>query len=430
MSEERGPAARAGEEDRAEQDLGREAVVVVAGLVRALSFYDINNVAVQRLIDQLLALHQRTGGGELRIQLLTDEFFVNGRLLRADEMLYERASVLSAVLSKLGVGDLTFGDGLDRAHVEALCQRVAAAVRSKSAKLDMEPAGAISLGPSRGSGIAAYRFEPDRLAVSVYAGLLDLVERLYAEHEAGNAPSLLPVKRSLQLLSDGMGTSPALYLLLAAVHDPAIPLNHARGRVAAATYAVGFARALGLGRDMIMTLALSAILGGLAEKGDADGAVEPLFRYAGLGDSAMPLALTLYDARALRQGRPAGVPGQLVALTHAYVARTAAARPATAPARFVRALAAGEFKGVDLRLCQVFAAWLGPCPIGSLVRLADGAVAVVVGQGDGPSRAARPTVYRIGPAGPELQIDLNKAGAPAIVGAPSYEEAGINLTAW
>ncbi len=415
-------------EPRAEQEIARETVTAVAGVVRALGLYDVNNTAVQRLIDQLLSAWQRNGGGELRVQLLTDEYFVNDRLLRLDAQLYDRCTSLSAALGKLGVGEITLGPGLERSHVEALCSRLAAAVRGQG-KLSLDAVGPIALGIAIGSGIAAYRFEPERLAVSAIAGLVSITERLYLEHGAGRVPSLLPIKRSLQMIAEGMDQDPGYYLLLSAIFDPSSASSTMRARVAAAVHAIGFALGAGLGREVMMTSGLAAIVGGLADKGDPDAAVRPLFRFPGLGDSALPLAVALHDARALRLGRAVGLAGQLVALAHAYVERTSAARPGLAPARFVDALAAGELRVVEPRLARAFAAWLGPWPMGSLCRLKDGRLGLVIGL---PEKSRdRPILQLLGKGGEPLErVDLAQNRTLEIVETPTYKEAEVNPTRW
>lgn len=406
--------------------VARETVTALAGIVRALALYDVNNATVRRLVEQLLTAVSDSGPEGVRIQLLTEEFFVNGRLLRVDPQLYERCTALSATLCKLGVGEIFLGSGLQQADVDALCIRLSPAVRGRVAEVSFDSIGAIELGRVSAGGVAANRFEPDRLAVAAYAVLLDLTDRLYADAAAGRTPTLLPLKRAIQAVADGMEQYPAYYLLLAAIHDPAVPLARTRWRVATAVHAMGFAIAGVLGRDVVMTVALGALLGGLTESADPDAAAESLFQFTGLGEGAMPLALTLYDACTVRRGRPGGVLGQIVALAYAYVERTAGVAPGFAPARFVQAVAAGGIKVIDPDLAHAFTRWLGPHPVGSLVALPGGVVAVVLGWGE----AGRLEVLRLGPGGEPGERGLLSSGASEVTGTPTYAEAGVDLTRW
>lgn len=412
-------------EDAIVQEHGREFVTLLAGLVRGLGFYDRNNTAIVRLLDGLIALKDKVGGEELRLQLLTDEFFVNGRLLRVDAQLWERASALAQALGRLGVGEVGIQPGLTREGLDSFAESLSTAVRGKAGEHTVPPVAGLHLAKPSGASIAAFRFQPDRLALATFGGLAELAEKLYREHAAGHAPSLLPLKRALQLVIDGMSSHGGHYLVLASARDPKVPRSHVRVRVDAAIYAVGCGIALGLSKAELMTLGLGGILAGLDESPDPDAAVEPLFRYPGLGDSALPLALAIHDARALRQGRSAGLPGQILALAHAYEERIAGARP-IAPARFLKTLAAGEIKVVDPRLAQAFAEWLGPYPLGSLVKLKSGAVGVVTRHGEGANGKTRPTIVLLTPA-PGDSVDLAARSSIEIADTPTLEEAGLSL---
>ena len=65
---------------------------------------------------------------------------------------------------------------------------------------------------------AAFRFEPDRLAIWMYASLLDVVEGLYADSE--QLTSLRPVRRILQMVIDGTRAHGGIYQMLSVVREP------------------------------------------------------------------------------------------------------------------------------------------------------------------------------------------------------------------
>lgn len=412
-------------EDVVEQDLGREFVILLAGLVRGLAFYDRNNTAIVRVLDGLIALRLKAGSGDLKVQLLTDEFFVNGRLLKTDAQLWERCAVLAAALNKISIGEVAIRTGLQREHLDAFAESISHAIRGRAGEFAVVSVGGVEVGKPLGRSIAAFRFEADRLAVATFCGMAELVERLYAEHAQNHSPSLLPLKRALQLVIDGMSTHGGHYLVLVAARDPKMARSAVRVRVDAAIYAIGFGVACGLSKQELMTLGLGSVLAGLSESADPDLAVEPLFRYAGLGDSALPLCLAVFDARAMRQGKPAGLAGQILALSHAYVERTTGPK-SIAPARFLTTLAAGEIKVVDVRLGRAFAEWLGPYPLGSLAQLKSGAMGVVVRQSPGATGKSRPTIALLTPS-PSERVDLAARPGIEIAATPTLEEAGINL---
>jgi len=155
----------------------------------------------------------------------------------------------------------------------------------------------------------------------------------------------------------GLGVFAALQINFVSFAAPiaTLAMMEQRGtsdRHLAATLAMVFAMAqanaslpmLTMGLELAPILILS-LLGGLTESADPDAAAESLFQFTGLGEGAMPLALTLYDACTVRRGRPGGVLGQIVALAYAYVERTAGVAPGFAPARFVQAVAAAVSQG-------------------------------------------------------------------------------------
>lgn len=395
----------------------RDLVVNLGGVLRGLGLYDRNNSTIVRLLDTIEAVCRRSADG-YAVQLLTDEFFVNGRLLHVDANLYERFSVLAAGLAKLGVGEIRFPTGVSRDDLDRFGERLSTAIRAGGSRFSLEPCGGIRFAKPAGSAIAVFRFEPDRLALSVVAGLLDLVDRLREEHAAGRAPSLLPIKRSLQLVIDGTAGSGGLYELLGSVRDPATPVGDTRLCVASCLTAVGFGVSLGVGRDALLTLGLASILGGLVPEASADATVAPLLRFAGLGDAAMGLILAVHDARSLGEGRPVGMAGQIVALARAYRERTLRGRPPVAAARFSARLAAEGFAGVDPALARAFAAWLGPYPVGSLVKAGNGRVGVVIG-------GERLLVAMFGADGvPGAPLE---ARPEAIASTPVLEEVGLQL---
>lgn len=359
------------EERRQAQEAGAQVVTTLHGVTRALSLYESNNSAVvrqteqlQKALDDFLALDE-----ELRIQLRQDEFFVNGRLLRVDPVLYERAADLSRILANFQVGDLRFARGFDEASLTAFTADLARSIRGGSSKLQTTY-GTLTLAEGAGRSMASLRLNPDRLAIWTYASLLDLTRRLYSRWAQGEAPPLVPLRRALQLAIDGSRELGSLYQMLA-VWGPPNP-EPAHMRVAVALDAICMSHGLGLTSNPLMTVALGGLLGGLAPDGaSGDEAVRPLFRYPGLGRAAVPLVLAVYDTREALTGRPAALHGSLLATLELYHRRIASGRYAPHVLRELRAPMADQ-----LRLFK------GSWPIGTVVNntLSTGArPALVVG---------------------------------------------------
>ena len=61
------------------------------------------------------------------------------------------------------------------------------------------------------------------MAIWLMAGLLDVVDRLYVLSDKGERPSLLPIRRSLQMIVDNMKSFSGIYQMLSAFRDPNTP---------------------------------------------------------------------------------------------------------------------------------------------------------------------------------------------------------------
>lgn len=412
-----------------EQAAAAELVSLLFGLGRALNLYEVNNAAIGRLVEGVastLETHRAHGGGTLELALLAEEFFVNGSLLAVDPRLYERATELARGLDRFRIGSIAFGADCERAVLTRFATDWAASLRAgKSAFAEAGYPG-ITLSAAQGVSIASFRFDPDRLALWLYASLLDLAEEIAADFAAGVTPSLLQVRRLLQLAIDGLARHAAVYELLAAARNPAHPLRGERLRVAIAVEAIGFGHHLGLSKRRLMTLGLGGLLGGLAASLDPDRAVEPLLGFPGLGDAAPALVVAVHDARRVRAGGEGGLAGQVLALAERYVDECGGAdgSPAPNPAVVVERLAA-KTGALEAR----FAAYKGRHPLGSPVALSDGSVAVVLTRGAGGDPACPVVARWREPAALGEPIELAEQDELSITGVPAPAEAGIDLTA-
>ena len=78
------------------QITGKELIVNLHALSRAVTLYEPNNNAVVRVLDTIMAACERyfaISQDSLSVRLLAEEFFVNGRLLRVDGQLREPVHV-------------------------------------------------------------------------------------------------------------------------------------------------------------------------------------------------------------------------------------------------------------------------------------------------------------------------------------------------
>jgi len=418
---------------RRDQAAGVELLTLFHGLTRALTLYEINNDAIVRLIDSLWSTIEgyfKAGGDELRLQLLEDETFLNGQLIRVDAQLYERITSLSKTLDGFGVGEIRIESSVEKAQCKRMLEDLSKSLRSQQNRLNPDGYGAIGLAKRSGRSMAALRFEPDKLAIWTYASLLDVVDQLFTKHAANESPTLLPVKRILQLVIDGMAAHSGIYQMLSSIRDPRLPLSKTRLRVGMAIDAVGFGVFVGLPHSDLMSLSLAGLLAGLSDSDDPDAAIAPLFRYGGLGDAAMSLVLTVHDLRSSRKGEKAGVPGRMLSVVEAFHELTVGTetQEPLAPPDALSGMVAGKIPGVDTAAARVFAAYKGKYPLGTAVKLGSGAVGVVVAHPmEGPRE--RPIVALIGPSGRLGQrVDLHRQPNVQITEIVSTKQAGVDLT--
>lgn len=413
------------------QKAGGEVIAGLHSLTKVLTLYEPNNTAVIRLVDSLLETltkHFGTGTDELKIQLLEEECFVNGKLLKVDSALWERSTDLARLLGRFNLGEVTVNSGVTREVLDTMVRDLAESLRTGESKIPSGGYETVQLRPSSGRSIASFRFEPDRLAIWLYAGLLDVVERLYREYRDGRSPSLLPVRRLLQLLIDSARSLGGLFQVLAAMRDPKRPMTLPRIRVAMAVDAVGFGIFVGLRNTELMTLALSALMGALNESADPETAVEPLFSYPGLGAAAMVLILAVHDTRLALQGAPAGVPGRMLAAVEIYNRLVGHPTEPLAPTVAIRQMVGGEAAGCDKSMAKLFASYKGILPLGAPVRLTDGRHGIVLSQGTTKESKRLPTIGIIDGDLLTEKIDLLARQDVKVAAAPSFLEVDLDLT--
>ena len=189
------------------QKIAADIIVALNALGSVVKLYDSNNTAVVRQIDALYESLQRgftQGVNTIRLTLRSDEFFVNGDLMKVDIQLYMRARDVGSILEKFNWNDVTFSSGLSKEDIKAFVNDLARCIRKEASAMSSGQYGGISGKKSAGSAAAAFRFDPNKMAIWLMAGLLDVVERLYVLSDKGERPSLLPIRRSLQMIVDNM----------------------------------------------------------------------------------------------------------------------------------------------------------------------------------------------------------------------------------
>ena len=116
-----------------DQDTGVKLLTLLHGLTRALVLYETNNDTVVRLVEDLWRTidgYFKAGASELKIQLLEDEAFVNGQLIRMDAQLYERTTDLSKSLQTYEIGEVHFESTVTKQQCSAFLKDLSTSLRS------------------------------------------------------------------------------------------------------------------------------------------------------------------------------------------------------------------------------------------------------------------------------------------------------------
>jgi len=348
---------------------------------------------------------------------------LNDSLLKVDVQLYTRAKELAVILEALDYNDIRFQEGTTRENIVAFVSDLAKGVRKDKDALKGKSYGAIIGQAAKGGSASAFRFEPDRLAIWLYAGLTEVVEQLFVAYQQGKTPSLLPLRRSLQMIIDSQKEHNGIYQMLSAFRNPEEGKTEASFRVAIAIDIIGFALFLERSNIDILELALAAILSGLEKTDDADKTVAPLFAFGGLGESALGLVVYLYESKKGREGKSISVQGQMLLVVEEYHVKIRENPKTPLPKIIYSLLNETSFASP---LLQIFARYKGPFPIGSFVKV-DNETMLVIGQSNNKGGKQRPIVMKIEKGRLIKSIDLSKKLDKKITQISSLAEQDVVL---
>lgn len=379
------------------QMIGVDIILVLHALSSVVKLYDSNNNAVVKQVDALCDVLQRgfaLGHKELRLTLRSDEFFINGELLKVDVQLYLRAKELSEILEKLEWNDIRFDSVVQKSDIENFIVDFSKCVRKEKSTLNISGYNGIIGSKSKGSSAAAFRFEPNKLAIWLVAGLLDIVDNLYTMYEKGETPSLLPLRRSLQMIIDNMREYSGIYQMLSAFRDTVQPRRKAQARVAMCIDVIGFSAYLGRDNVEIMELSLSVILAGLSNTTNPIDSIQPILSFTGLGESSMGVVMLVHDSQASKQGKSVQFAGEVLMIVEEYHTFLDAHTDKPLPRVIFDMIESFQQNKVKLNIMQLFARYKGPFPIGSLI-LVDGQTMLVIGQSNKNNGKQRPIVAKL-----------------------------------
>jgi HD-GYP domain-containing protein (c-di-GMP phosphodiesterase class II) len=438
--------------------------VAVHGAGRALKLYPVENAAVQRALDELLAhsIAMLRMDGAVEIRLSGDYIFINQTRLRLGLDNFAAFSGFVAMLRDAGVGLLRIEDGVTRREWQAFLS----SIRSLSPE---------ALPEERFEMLRDRMQQADIVRLSVDVGgdgeksdgsgdeALERAKRTYAQGVAvardvvqgvrmGRAPNSRRLKRAVQLLVDQVLENDLSITGLTTLRNyDEYTFTHS---VNVCIFAVALGRRLGLQRLQLYDLGLAALLHDI---GKARIELDLLNKEVSLDEQewrrmqAHPWlgTLTLFKMREgdelpyrailaahehhmkvdlsgyPRPVRPRrlGFYSRLVAVADGYDAATTRRSYQTEPlepAAVLKEMWLNPGRGYDPVLVKALLNLLGIYPVGTTVILDSFEVAVVAGPGSDPEQLHRPLVRiavdaggaRLTPPGELVDLALsNAAGA-------------------
>ena len=471
------PSPALSAEDRDLQRRGRDLLFALAGALRALQLYPLENQGVVHALEELEAAAAALLGdeSEIVVRYVADFFFVNDVRLRVDLASYATYGQVGRALSRHRIGQLEVFRGAERGEWTALLSLV------NGNPADEDPFGAfferlgktavlhLAVGPDREG-------EPDptgdrarQIAKRTYAQTVAVAREAMTGLRMGRGVSLRPVKRAVQAIVDQVLTNEASIVGLTTLRDYDVyTFTHS---VNVCIFSVALGKKLGFGKGQLYDLGLGALLHDVGkvrmpvELINKPGALTPdemsvlqdhpvegllsLFEMRGLSELPLRAMLVAYEhhmkvdqtgyPRSLRRREPT-LFGRIVAVADAFDAATTKRSYQSQPwsaDRVLREMRDNPARGFDPLVVKAFISMTGIYPVGSVVILDTYELAVVVQANPDPEALHQPIVKVIFdslgvPVSPPRQVDLAELGADgrpvrSIIKTTEPERYGINV---
>ena len=415
---------------------GRALLLAIHGAGRALKLYPLENVAVQRALDDLVAqsVSMVSLEGQVDIQLSGEFIFINEIRLRLGLDNFAAFSGFVAMLKDAGVGVVRIRDGVTRREWQAFLSAISSLPpdelpdeRYQSLRQRMQQADIVSLEVDVTSDADDRDEEVDEAlerAKRTYAHGVAAARDVVQGVRMGRAPNTRRLKRAVQLLVDQVLENELSITGLTTLRDyDEYTFTHS---VNVCIFSVALGRRLGLQRMQLYDLGLAALLHDIG-KSRID--LELLNKESALDDrewrrmQAHPWLGTMTLFR-LREGedlpyrailaahehhmkvdlsgyprpvrpRRLGFFSRLVAVADGYDAATTRRSYQTdpwEPAQVLREMWLNPGRGYDPVLVKALINLLGIYPVGTAVILDTFEVAIVAGPGADDTQLHRPLV--------------------------------------
>ena len=188
----------------------------IYGLFRNLEVHDEHNQLFEQLTLEILhalVAFESNVGETFTLQTYGQEAVVCSRLLRLDDTNFERTTMLGKLLVRAGIGGLMLGGSTSKENVEHFSRDLRQALKGDTTALQRGAYGEILFATLEEDPSALHATRPEQLALWLFATLLDLICTLAQARDEGQRPSLLPLKRVLQRISEAARKHGAVFQL-------------------------------------------------------------------------------------------------------------------------------------------------------------------------------------------------------------------------
>jgi HD-GYP domain-containing protein (c-di-GMP phosphodiesterase class II) len=262
-----GDSAAAPGGDVALRQGGAALVRAIAGAMRSIRLYPIENTVVQNALRELVALSERllAEEGQLELRRAGEFLFCNATRLRLDLDNYAAFSAVLGAFRAVGVGTLRWSEASDpRGWTVLLSYLVAPGTGASEDRFEalharLEQAGvtAFALVPPSETDDLPEQVEAKVAAQRTYARSVAISREVMASVRLGQSPNLGKVKRVVQSLVDQILTDETSLVGLTTIRDyDDYTFTHS---VNVCIFAVALGRRLGLGRVALFDLGLAAL---------------------------------------------------------------------------------------------------------------------------------------------------------------------------
>jgi HD-GYP domain-containing protein (c-di-GMP phosphodiesterase class II) len=397
----------------------RQATDYLQALIRLLSvatFHRLDNAAMQNVVDGVLhAAHPLLAEhGKVELQAIGEHVFLNRDPVRLRGDAFENALRVRRTFKRVGINELTLQEAVTADDLRSFLTRFQTFYTSNHPTTfahEKFQRIAVRMVDARWSTQDVVQIGSVQNALRCYLGLMTQVRDVMGAFETGRPPRIEKVRRAVQQLCDAAADHEGA--VAAFTRHEGLRGDGAGHSAATAALAVLMARQLGLPRRALAQVAMAAAVhttrSGLHLGCDVDDPTVTLrSRRQGQVKTAIDLTRGPLNNDALQwlvgagelnalstpERQDAGALARFIAVPCAYHLLVAPPgdQQALAPDLAVAAILDGAGTSFDPVVARLFASVVGLYPVGSTVRLSNGATAVVVSMADDPSHADRPVV--------------------------------------